>query len=94
MRISALVALVFQVFYLVMLARVVLSWVRLPPRSVLARHVAPWIYRVTEPVLRPVRRALRPYQGTIPVDVSPMIAIFALAVLERIAYLALRSMGL
>jgi YggT family protein len=51
-----------------------LSWFRIQPGTTLAR-VQVFLYRATEPVLRPVRRVIRPMGG---LDMSFMVVILAL----------------
>jgi YggT family protein len=55
---------------LAVLARVILSWIRLPLPLGLQR----WIFEITEPILAPIRRALP--QGALGgLDFSPLIAL-------------------
>jgi YggT family protein len=93
-RISGLVALLFQAYYLVVIVRVVFSWLRLPPRGVLTEHVGPLVYGLTEPLLRPIRKFLRPYQGGVPMDFSPLVLIVGLSLLETLILRALVTMGM
>jgi YggT family protein len=64
-----------NVYTVVLLLRVVMSW--FPPsssRSPMA-SVQMWLYKLTEPVLAPIRRTLPPMGG---LDLSPMLLLFAL----------------
>ena len=54
------------VFIIVMLIRVVFSWVSPYPTNAVTRFA----FRVTEPVLAPIRRLLPPMSG---IDLSPMV---------------------
>ena len=54
------------VFIIVMLIRVVFSWVSPYPTNAVTRFA----YRITEPVLAPIRRLLPPMSG---IDLSPMV---------------------
>ncbi|HEY7969130.1 MAG TPA: YggT family protein [Candidatus Limnocylindrales bacterium] len=72
-----LIELALLALTLLVLGRVLLSWVDPRGRSSLAIFV----FRTTEPILGPVRRAL-PSTGAI--DLSPMIVLIALAVLLRL----------
>jgi YggT family protein len=56
----------------ILIARAILSWVSPDPYNPIVR----FLYRVTEPVLRPVRERLSAYQ--LGLDFSPMIVILAL----------------
>jgi YggT family protein len=57
---------VLYVFIIVMLIRVVFSWVSPYPTNAVTRFA----FRVTEPVLAPIRRMLPPMSG---IDLSPMV---------------------
>ena len=70
------------VYILLIFAYIIMSWFQLPYR--------PWLYRVRqfladvcEPYLRLFRRFLPPLG---PLDLSPMVAVFVLIVLERVAH--------
>lgn len=73
-----LIKLVFNIVYLLILARVLISWV---PQ--LQYHpIGLWITRATEPFLRPFRNLLPPWR-TSGVDFSPMIFFILLIIVER-----------
>jgi len=61
----------FYVYYILILVRVVLSYIRTDPYHPLVRFV----YEVTEPVLGFFRRLIPPLGM---VDLSPIVALFAL----------------
>jgi YggT family protein len=79
---AAIFALLVQLYSFVILARVLMSWVRIDPYSPLART----IYDLTEPVLAPVRNLLPPAGG---LDFSPIIVIILLQVLGQFIVTAL-----
>jgi YggT family protein len=72
-----IVATLIDLYSLVVLAAVVMSWIRVDPRHQLARIV----YRLTEPVLEPIRRVLPSVGG---LDLSPLVLLIALRVLRRL----------
>jgi YggT family protein len=72
-----IVATLIDLYSLVVLAAVVMSWLRVDPRHQLARIV----YRLTEPVLEPIRRVLPSAGG---LDFSPLVLLIALRVLRRL----------
>ena len=74
------VQLLVTALFLVVTARVLISWVN--PRF--EGPVARFLYDTTEPLLSPIRRVL-PQSGMI--DLSPMILGFALLILMRIVLL-------
>ena len=78
MSLVALVNLLFQALYILLLLRVILSW--LP--GIDDRHPAvQFVQRATAPVLAPIRRVLPPAGG---LDLSPMVAILLLIVTQQI----------
>ena len=85
MNIFHIVAWLIQAYiYLIMLPMALLSWFRVQPGTTLAR-VQLFLYRATEPVLRPVRRIIRPMGG---LDISFLVVILVaqfvlVPVLER-----------
>ena len=72
-----LVNLVIVAYIWIIIARAILSWVSPDPYNPIVR----FLYRVTEPVLRPVRERLP--IGQMGIDFSPMIVILALLFLQR-----------
>lgn len=75
--IADLIHLIFTVFNLLILGRVLLGWINLDPYH----PVAQFLYRTTEPFLEPVRRVM-PSMGMF--DLSPIVVIIIAAVLENI----------
>jgi len=67
-----------SVYYIVLLARVFLSWFPLQPGTALA-SIASIIYQLTEPVMGPVRRLI-PTIGMI--DISPIVVFIGLQILQ------------
>ena len=67
-----------SVYYIVLLARVILSWFPLQPGTAMA-SIGSIIYQVTEPVMGPVRRII-PTVGMI--DISPIVVFFGLRILQ------------
>ncbi|NPV46743.1 MAG: YggT family protein [Armatimonadetes bacterium] len=82
MPISNLIYLIFEAYYIVLLVRVVMSWVRLPSSNPVTATVGPIVYALTEPLLRPIRNVLRPYQGGVPIDFSPLLLMLALGLVQ------------
>ena len=78
-----IVGWILRLYELVLLIRVVLSWLRLPPYHPVMRRVEPAIYAVTEPLLGPIRKWLAPYQRNSPFDFSILILYFAIEVVRR-----------
>jgi YggT family protein len=74
---AALLHLVLNIYIWVLIARAIISWVNPDPYNPIVR----FLYRITEPVLRPVRNLL-PLQG-LGLDLSPMIVLLIIYVLDR-----------
>lgn len=74
----------FQLYNFILIARVVLSWFPGLAANPTLATVAVMIYRLTEPVLRPIRNVLRPYQGGVPIDFSPLLALLLLSLVEQL----------
>jgi YggT family protein len=85
MSIVGLVQLLFDLYIIVLLARVLLSWVQLDPHNPLVNL----IHQLTEPLLAPIRRLL-PQSGAL--DFSPMIAFVVVLIAEQIVLSLLRSL--
>jgi YggT family protein len=63
--------------WLIMFHYAILSWFRIEPGSVWAR-IQYFLYRATEPVLRPVRQVIRPMGG---LDFSFLVVIIVAEIL-------------
>jgi YggT family protein len=73
----ALINLVYTLLVLLILARVLMSWVNVSPYSQLGQT----IYNLTEPILAPVRNLLPPMAGF---DFSPIIVFIGLQIIRAI----------
>ena len=78
------VSIAFQIYYVILLARVIFSWVPLPTYHPLKRALHPIVFGLTEPLLAPIRSWLRPYQGGMPLDLSPMLLMLLLGLLQAL----------
>lgn len=67
------------ILIILIIVRAIMSWV--PDLTWKYRDVARFLDRVTDPVIRPFRRVLSPYR-TGGLDLSPMLAIIALNILQ------------
>jgi uncharacterized protein YggT (Ycf19 family) len=74
------VSVFVTVYTLIILAYILTSWLRLPYSPWLNR-IQRFLYDVSEPYLRLFRRVLPPMG---PVDLSPMIGIIVLIVVDRL----------
>ncbi|MEA4815744.1 MAG: YggT family protein [Lachnospiraceae bacterium] len=73
----------FEVIYILIFVRIILSWISLPNNS-----FSSLIYSLTEPILGPVRRMLNrsPLGGGMMLDFSPIIALFFMNIAKLIIY--------
>lgn len=71
-----LVDFVFWFLSVALLLRVLLSWVNMGGGT-----FSYWIFRLTEPILAPLRRVIPPIGG---LDFSPMVALFLLELLHTV----------
>ncbi|MFZ5516894.1 MAG: YggT family protein [Candidatus Zhuqueibacterota bacterium] len=74
---SGLIRFLANIYILLIVARVLLSWVGHNPSSTFVKI----IYEVTEPPLQFIRRYVPAFGG---IDISPMILILAIYIIERI----------
>jgi YggT family protein len=73
-----IVSLLFRLYGLLILIRVLLTWVNVSPYH----PAVQLIHQVTEPVLAPFRRIIPPIGGTL--DISPIVALILLEILSRV----------
>lgn len=70
--------------------RVIMSWISIDPYS----QFASFVYRVTEPVLEPVRELMNKIIRTGPIDFSPIVALLLIQFAHRTLLRLLIGMGL
>jgi YggT family protein len=70
---------IIDVYSLVVLIAVIVSWLRLEPDNPVARVTR----ALTEPLLGPIRRLVPPISG---LDLSPMILLLGLQLLRRLLF--------
>jgi len=76
--IRLVVGWIFGILQIALFVRVIASWVRASP----ARWWVGWAYRLTEPMLLPLRQLIPPVGGML--DVTPIVAYFALWLLSSL----------
>jgi YggT family protein len=84
--IARIVELLLWAYFWIIIARAILSWVNPDPYNPIVR----FLYRATEPVLRPIRQRL---PATMGLDLSPMIVLLAIYVLESFLVGSLRDLA-
>lgn len=73
-----LICALLQIYFLVLFARIILSWFPLQPGTAMA-SIASVLYELTEPVLGPLRRVI-PAVGMF--DLSPIVAFIGIQILR------------
>jgi YggT family protein len=88
LAVANLLHLVLQAYFWIIIARAVLSWVNPDPFNPIVR----FLYRVTEPVLRPIRYRLPTL--SMGIDLSPMVVILIIYLLDGFLVATLRDLAL
>ncbi len=82
-----IILLVLQIYIWLLIAAAVLSWLIafnvVNTRNEVVAGIAEFLYRITEPVLRPIRSILPNLGG---IDVSPVILILIILFIENVIY--------
>ena len=87
-QLASFVEVFILVYILLLFAYILTSWIRLPYRPWLNR-VQRFLYDVCDPYLRIFRRFLPPLG---PLDLSPMVGVIVLVILQRILVSLLESL--
>lgn len=78
-----LLCVVLQIYYLILIVRIVLSWVPSVPEPI--RPLARGVRAVTDPLLIPLRGLLPSIRmGAMALDVSPILLFLAIVILQRV----------
>jgi YggT family protein len=81
--VRSLVCLVLQVYYVILIVRIILSWVPSLPEPV--QPLARGVRAVTDPLLAPLRGIIPPVRiGAGALDLSPLILFFGIILLQRL----------
>jgi YggT family protein len=76
-----IVCLALWAYFIAIVARVLLSWIPIPPGGVMAM-IAGLLYTITDPVLAPIRRIVPPVRaGNMAIDMSAMIVLIGGSIL-------------
>ena len=88
LAIARLLDLALTAYFFIIMARAVISWVSPDPFNPIVR----FLYRSTEPVLRPIRRRLN--MTGMGLDISPMVVILAIYFLKWVLVESLTDFAL
>ena len=81
--IRALLCLVLNVYYIILIVRIVLSWIPSVPEPV--QPIARGVRAVTDPLLIPLRGVIPSIRmGAMALDVSPIVLFVAIVILQRL----------
>lgn len=74
---ATFINILFYALWVAILGRVIISWLNLSPYN----PIVVILYQITEPILAPIRRVLPRMEI---IDLSPMVAIIVMMVVQRI----------
>ena len=72
-----LISALLNAYMVILIIRVIYSWIR--PTNPSQFHYL--VYKLTEPVLEPIRKIIPPIGGVL--DISPIIVFFIIGILKR-----------
>ena len=78
-----MINLAFTLYYWLLIARVLISWIRPKTYNPQLRNILRFIYNWTEPLLSPIRERMPSTGG---IDFSPLIALLLLSLAQRLLY--------
>lgn len=76
---ATVLGLGLMIYYYLLLARVLISWVNPDPYN----QIVIFLRQMTDPILEPLQRVFLPLTMKIHVDLSPIIAFFIIAFLQK-----------
>ena len=81
--IQTVLCLILTIYYVILILRIVLSWVPSLPEPLLP--LARGIRALTDPLMQPLRGLLPPVQmGTLALDLSPLILFFGISIVRSL----------
>jgi len=87
LSIAQILNFLLDIYFWVIIIASLLSWVNPDPYNPIVR----FLYRVTEPALRPIRRLIGNRLG--PIDISPLIVILIITFIQRFLIVSLIDIG-
>lgn len=83
--IFTIINLLYNALFILILARVILSWVRVSPYDQTWGPLVQFVHQATEPLLAPIRNILPSMGG---LDISPIILLLGIRILRDILFSA------
>ncbi|WP_333653495.1 YggT family protein [Dissulfurispira sp.] len=87
LAVAKILDIVLEVYQWVVIISAIISWVNPDPYNPIVR----FLYSVTEPVLRPIRRLIGGRLG--PIDISPLVVILAIIFIQKFLISSLIELG-
>jgi YggT family protein len=84
---AQIIGLVLTLYMWLIIARALISWVNPDPYN----PVVQFLYKVTEPILFPIRRMMGTF--SIGIDLSPLIVVFIILFLQSFLVASLRQLA-
>lgn len=84
---AMLLSMVFKILYFLLVIRILLSWFRPDPFN----EIVSTIYRITDPLLLPLRRLPLQYGG---IDLSPILVFLLISFLDSFVVGTLRGLAI
>ena len=84
------VHIIFRAYTYLILARVILSWIRVDPYHPVWGPILRFVFQATEPIMQPVRRMLPSMGG---LDLSPIIVLLGLDLIRGLIIQVLLGMA-
>ncbi len=85
--IAQILNVLLDIYFWIIIISALLSWVNPDPYNPIVRL----LYRLTEPVLGPIRRVIGNRLG--PIDISPLIVILVITFIQRFLIMSLIDIG-
>ena len=86
-----LLSQIIQIYIFIVILSVLMSWVVMAvPRTGAVYSVKRVLDGLVDPALNPIRKAIRPFTGDMPLDLSPIALILLLNLLQSFAIRILR----
>jgi YggT family protein len=85
--IAQILNFLLDIYFWIIVISALLSWVNPDPYNPIVR----FLYRVTEPALRPIRRLIGNRLG--PIDISPLVVILVITFIQRFLIMSLIDIG-
>jgi YggT family protein len=76
-----------EIYFWIIIIAALLSWVSPDPYNPIVR----FLYRITEPTLRPIRRLIGNRLG--PIDISPLVVILVITFIQKFLIVSLIDIG-